>query len=195
MAHRDLEYENLNTIYDCVHEENRIKCKNYELCKHTLSQDIDILIISKYLCEACGDWFKVGGFGWNELEFREGTDDCAVCCESDNKQVKFPANCGHWFCIGCSRNILFWDETRNHLSYVPYGCPPCPNGCINPIKGKQCYCYEYDETVERWRNEYSDKFEEHNEAEHKSIKLSETSPGSVFSSLKCPLCRKQYERV
>lgn len=90
-----------------------------------------------------GQWSKFG-FGWNELEFRNcpENEECSICNES-KKQVKFPANCGHWSCCECSRDILFWDESRYHLSPEPYGCPPCPNGCVNPIRGKQCYCHEY----------------------------------------------------
>ena len=38
------------------------------------------------------------GFGWNELEFRDSENECPVCNETDNKQMKFPTNCGHWFC-------------------------------------------------------------------------------------------------
>ena len=130
-------------------------------------------------------------FNWGTLEFREN-EECPVCLEH-SKQVKFPAKCGHWFCVTCSRNILFWDETRYHLSPVPYGCPPCPNGCVNPTRGKQCYCENYDEILERWEHEYPDNYNVWNEDERNSIGLSETTQGSVFASQKCPLCRKKYE--
>jgi hypothetical protein len=36
---RDLQYEQLNTIYDERYESNCIKCKNYKLCRNILSQD------------------------------------------------------------------------------------------------------------------------------------------------------------
>ena len=156
---RDLQYEQLNTIYDEDYERNVIKCKNYELCQHILLPE-HYENHGNYLCMTCGDWFKIGGFGWNELEFRVGEEECVVCNETSNKQLKFPANCGHWFCLSCSRNILFWDETRYHLSPVPYGCPSCPNGCVNPEKGKQCYCEEYDEIQEEWEQEQPDKYKE-----------------------------------
>ena len=191
---RDLQYEQLNTIYDEDYERNGIKCKNYDLCQHILPPTA-YEDGTNYLCMHCGDWFKVCGFGWNELEFRESEEECVVCMETSNKQLKFPANCGHWFCISCSRNILFWDETLYHLSPIPYGCPSCPNGCINPEKGKQCYCEEYDEIQEGWKQEQPDKYKEWNDAENISIELSETISGSVFGSKKCPLCRKKYERV
>jgi len=191
---RDLQYEQLNTIYDEAYERHGIKCKNYELCQHILPPTA-YEGGTNYLCMTCGDWFKIGGFGWNELEFRVGEEECVVCTETSNKQLNFPANCGHWFCVPCSRNILFWDEARYHLSPIPYGCPPCPNSCENPEKGKQCYCEEYDEIQNVWEQEQPDKYKEWNDAETKSIELSETIPGSVFGSKKCPLCRKKYERV
>ena len=191
---RDLQYEQLNIIYDEEMGRNGIKCKNYDLCQHILLPE-HYENHANYLCMTCGDWFKVGGFGWNELEFRVGEEECIVCNETSNKQLKFPANCGHWFCLSCSRNILFFDETRYHLSPVPYGCPSCPNGCVNPEKGKQCYCEEYDEIQEEWEQEQPDKYKEWNNAENISIELSETISGSVFGSAKCPLCRKKYKRI
>ena len=186
---RDFDYENNNIGYDCQYteeEEGGIKCKNYELCEHILSPDW-FSCNGNYICISCDM------FGWKELEFEENAEECVVCNETGNKQLKFPANCGHWFCTPCSRNILFWDETRYHLSPVSFGCPPCPNGCINPIKGKQCYCENYDEVLDRWEQEHPQQYKEYNDAENVSVELSETTKGSVFSSKKCPLCRKKYE--
>lgn len=188
--YRDLQYEQVNIGYDYQYPEGGIKCKNYNLCQSILPKcwyDCK----GKYLCTKC-DIFE-----WNELEFRDGIEECAVCNEID-KQVKFPTNCGHWFCVYCSRNILFWDETRYHLSPEPYGCPPCPNGCLNPISGQQCYCYEYfgDEenpgVIQIWSSENPEQFKKYNDDEQKSIELSETNTDSVFGSKKCPLCRKIY---
>jgi len=191
---RDLEYENANIGYDQYNEdEEGIKCKNYELCNHVLPLD-HYECFGNYLCINCGDWFKIGGFGWNELEFRDTNEDCAVCYRNDNREMKFPTNCGHWFCISCSKYILFWDETRYHLSPEPYGCPPCPNGCNNPKKGKQCYCLEYDEIQENWNLNYPEQFKQWNDDEHESINMSENTSGNVYSSQTCPLCRKKYER-
>ncbi|MAJ97321.1 MAG: hypothetical protein CMI56_01765 [Parcubacteria group bacterium] len=142
----------------------------------------------------CGDWFKVGGFGWNELEFRVSEEECAVCNETKNVFLKFPTNCGHSFCTLCSRQILFWREDRYHLSPVPYGCPPCPNGCINPNKGTQCYCEEYDEIQERWRLDNPDEYNTYNDHENISIDLGSSSDDSVYGSCRCPLCRDKYVR-
>jgi hypothetical protein len=194
---RDLEYENNNTGYDYQYPENEgggIKCKNYNLCQNVLPKwwyDCK----GTYLCTNC-DIFE-----WYELEFRDcpENEECYVCFGLE-KQVKCPANCSHWFCCNCSRDILFWDETRYHLSPEPYGCPPCPNGCINPIRGKQCDCYEYfgdDENpgiIQIWSSENPEQYEKYNNAQNESIELSETTIGSVFGSKKCPLCRKAYEK-
>ena len=97
------------------------------------------------------------------------------------KQVKFPTNCDHWFCVSCSRNILFWDEQRYHLSPIPFGCPQCPNGCINPVKGKQYYCDEYYEILDKWELEYPDQFKKWNDSQDFSIDLGETEPGSYYN--------------
>lgn len=75
---RDLQYEQLNTIYDEDYKRNDIKCKNYELCQHILPPE-HYENLANYLCMTCGDWFKVSGFGWNELEFRVGEEECVVC--------------------------------------------------------------------------------------------------------------------
>ena len=178
---RDLQYEQSSIGYDYQYPEGGIKCKNYELCETILPLDW-FTIRGSYRCTNCDI------VGWKELEFKESEEECMVCYETVNKQVKFPANCGHWFCVSCSRNILFWDENRYHLSPVPFGCPPCPNGCINPVRGRQCYCINYDEILERWEQENPEKYKEYNDAEHLSIELSETTNGR-----KCPLCRKKYE--
>lgn len=186
---RDIEYENNNIGYDYQYPKEDgggIKCKNYELCEAVLPNwwfDCK----SNYLCINCDM------FGWNELEFKESEEECVVCYETLNKQVKFPANCGHWVCVSCSRNILFWDETRYHLSPVPFGCQSCPNECVNPVKGRQCYCENYYEIIEEWKQENPSQFEEYNDAEILSVELSETTAGSIFYSKKCPLCRKKYE--
>ena len=189
-TYRDIEYENNNKIIgaNCL----SIKCKNYELCQGTLALD-HFEMVANYLCMTCGSWFKVGGFGWNDLEFKDCTEDCDVCSETVTRKLKLPTNCGHWFCISCSRNILFYDETRHHINPALYGCPPCPNGCINPDKGTQCGCEEYDEIQDNWRNYAPEECDKWIEAEQRSI-LAGYNSDSSYGSCKCPLCRKKYER-
>jgi len=187
MICRDIEYENNNKIIG-----SSIKCKNYEFCEGTLSLD-HFEMVANYLCMTCGSWFKVCGFGWNELEIKDCKEECAVCSETVNRKLKFPTNCGHWFCISCSRNILFYDETMYHINPALYGCPPCPNSCINPDKGTQCGCEEYDEIQDKWRDDAAEECEKWIEAEQHSI-LAGYNSNSSYGTCKCPLCRKKYER-
>ena len=190
---RDLRYEEANVGYNVQYTKEDgggIKCKNYELCN-------DILpkwwweCKGNYLCMSC-DQGSIG-FGWKELEFRESPDDgCVICFETINKQVKFPANCGHWFCTPCSRQILFWDESRYHISPVPFGCPPCPKNCTNPIRGQQCGCAEYDEILEKWEHDSPEQHKKWLDSEEMSIE-SGSFHESVVGSKTCPLCRAVYQ--
>ena len=80
MDYRDLQYEQANLVFnesDSEDSEGQIKCKNYELCKNTLPLE-HYEHHANYLCMTCGDWFKVSGFGWNELEFRESNEECCM---------------------------------------------------------------------------------------------------------------------
>ena len=190
MENRDLKYEQDNIGYDQQYPEGGIKCKNYELCEHILSPDWWEKF-QNYLCMTCGSWYK-NGFGWNELEFKSTNEECIICSEMCSRQVKFPANCIHWFCIPCSQNILFYNETRYHLSPVHFGCPSCPNGCINPVKGKQCNCKEYDEIIEQWGKENPNEYNEY--LENQELSINSSDKNSSFSSCICPLCRAKYER-
>ena len=193
MSYRDIQYEKTNNYYNDQYPGGGIKCKNYELCKHVLPPD-HWNNFANYLCITCGDWCKDNGFGWNELEFRKSNEECIICLEKNKNHVKFPTNCGHWFCISCSKKILFYDEKRYHLSPVPFGCQPCPNGCINPIKGPQCYCNKYNEARYKWKKDFPLEFKKWNDNEHISITLAETNTGGIFGSCKCPLCNSKYKR-
>jgi hypothetical protein len=186
MSERDLVYETNNIGFDMQYPNGGIKCKNYNLCEAVLPEWW-FNCKGKYLCINCDC------FGWNELKFRNINNDCNVCY-NNGIEMKFPTDCGHWFCVNCCKKILFWDETRYHLSPEPYGCPSCPNGCINPIKGKQCYCEEYDEIQNNWENTHPEEFKKWKDDEHDSISNSSEESGSVFTSKKCPICRKKYEQ-
>jgi len=192
IEYKDLLYEHQNISSDKKYPKG-IKCKNYELCENILPPN-HCKYYKNYLCMTCGDWNKCG-FGWNELEFINSNKECIICYKICNKQVKFPTNCGHYFCINCSKEILFWDESRYHLSPVPFGCPICPNGCINPIKGKQCYCEEYDKIQNKWKYNFPLQFKNWINAEDLSLEIDEHNIESVYGSQKCPLCRKKYNRL
>jgi len=142
----------------------------------------------------CGSWFKIDGFGWDHLEFKDCDEDCDVCGEPVTRKLEFPTKCGHSFCISCCKNILFFDSTRYTLNPVNYGCPPCPNGCSNPEKGKQCDCMEYDEIQLTWKEEYPDEYDFWFDEQRISIETGETTEGCVYGSCKCPMCRREYRR-
>ncbi len=161
-----------------------MNCKNYDLCKGEA--------LCNGLCMNCGSWFKVGGFGWDELNFFSCNEECIICSEVCSKKMMFPTNCGHSFCISCSKGILFFDESRYWLSPVKYGCLPCPKGCINPEKGKQCDCIEYDDVIERWSIQNTRQYERWNKEQEKSIQIG--NPNSVNGRAQCPLCRRKYIR-
>jgi hypothetical protein len=163
------------------------KCKNYEFC-----EDNKVPEMASEYCMTCGSWFKVCGFGWDKLTIIDTTDECIICMNICERKLVFPTNCGHSFCITCSRNILFCDETRYHLSPVPYGCPPCPNRCENPEKGKQCYCEDYDSIQDEWHQSNPDEFNKWNDDQTKSIDNS--SSNITYGKATCPLCRKKYIR-
>ena len=88
---------------------------------------------------------------------------------------------------------MFFDETRYHLSHESFGCPPCPNGCVNPLRGKQCYCIAYDEIIEKWEKDFPVKSDLYGIYEDMSIRRGESTEGSVFGSKKCPCCRVIYK--
>jgi len=167
-------------------QENDSKCGNHEFCEGYKCPGIG----SDY-CMTCGSWFK-GQFGWDKLTIVDSTDECAVCMNVCERKLVFPTNCGHSFCKNCSRNLLFWDETRYHLSPVSYGCPPCPNGCENPKTGRQCYCEDYDSIQNEWERSNPEKFKKWNDDQNKSIdnSLYDINYGQGV----CPLCRKKYVR-
>ena len=187
---KDINYEKNNEIL-FYNENNKIekgiKCKNFDLCDN-------ILLINhydkfkNYLCQICD---LPLGFGWNELEFFEDNEKC-ILCNNKIKKVKFPTNCGHSFCIKCSRDILIWDETKYHLSPELYGCPPCPNKCNNPKRGKQCYCKEYENIIHKWENDNPDKYKEWNVADCLSCET--IGIGNIYASRRCPICRTKYKR-
>ena len=84
-----------------------MKCKNYDFCKRfkrLTYLDNSLIPIpassrlgNDYVCDLCRK------LEWN-LEFRDSEEDCAICMRNDIKQVKFPTNCGHWFCVTCSKH-------------------------------------------------------------------------------------------
>lgn len=190
-----LEQIDLNeyTSNDCPHNCQPIPCINYEFCNRKLPQrNIDL---HPPYCHACGYEHSHG-----TLQFRDTTSTCCICMEQKGREMKFPP-CSHWFCVDCCKSILWWDETKYQLSPVPFGCPPCPNGCQNPERGPQCNCYVYtscygvDEigplsVVQAWERDNPEAYRRWNEVEVESI-IRGNINGEVWGTKKCPLCRRQ----
>lgn len=179
---RDTEYEQTHQRY--YSGEMSVECINHRLCGAVLMPQ-HFEHYHNYLCRNCDM------FAWGPLEFEEGQFECSVCLQDVDCQMKFPA-CSHKFCVDCSKTILYYDETRFQLSPVPYGCPPCPNGCTNPIRGRQCYCEEYDAVQEAWEQTNPVEYHLWNELEHASIDIGDP-PGSVYASKTCPVCRSVWD--
>lgn len=185
------------------------RCKNYEVCRRKQ-------IRGRGLCGICdnGDsygpcfrdlngwdyYYPEHGYGWKELDIQKMEGECPICLENVNTMVKFPTKkCSHMFCVECMRRILIWDVEEYKLSPVYYGCPPCPNGCINPQKGRQCGCEEYGEilndkvgVVEKWRRENKEKCEEWLKEQDDNIVKNLISEENTCGNMKCPMCRSQY---
>lgn len=165
------------------------QCPNYELCGNT----VPVPGIGNGFCMTCGSWFKYGGFGWNQLTFINSSEICSVCFNDCERKLMFPAGCGHSFCIDCSKQILFWNSSRYCKSPVSYGCPPCPNGCNNPITGYQCDCIEYDPVIDQWQQNDPVNWNRWNNEQTISIETCDNNP--VYGKCICPLCRAKYVRM
>ena len=173
---RDVEYEQTQRAIDWQDPtpDGGIKCKNYQFCGQVLPEwwwESK----GKYLCINCDiSWCR-------ELEFREPAE-CPVCYET-KVQVKFPGTCEHWFCCSCTNVVVYGKEIVPGVSPVPFGCPPCPNGCVNPGIGPQCNCVEYDPVLEQWEDSNDPGFAIYNDFIDANVEYTEATK-------KCPLCRK-----
>ena len=165
---------------DCV----PIKCLNYKFCENA-EPEWYILDCHDGLCGIChADHSNI-----TRLTFKdnENNEQCPVCLEEPLFLIKFPP-CVHYFCKSCTSNICLWDETRYHLSPVPYGSPPCPNGCENPIKGRQCYCEEYFTIENNWKQSNPEDYQRWYDDDNLSI----LQPDLFYANKTCPLCRAKF---
>lgn len=176
---------NRNYCEQCV-----VWCKNFELCENEAVLDPDGIVMFSGLCMTCSPEFKFG-LKLGEVHFLDVDEECSICTENVSRKILWP--CRHSFCVGCSRNLLFFEESRFHLRQVDFGAPACPNGCQNPARGTQCYCDEYDSVLEQWQQEFPAEYNSWNEAERQSIANTGVYQESiVYGSQKCPLCRHNW---
>jgi len=182
-----------NYCLNCYPDE--IKCTNFIYCQNQL----DLLSDYQY-CLSCRIFnFHKFNSQLQIINCNEDDQECGVCLKNVKRKIKLP-QCHHYLCISCFKNVFHCDETRYHLDPVPFGCPQCPNNCINPRQGTQCYCYEYDEIQKNWEHNFPNDFKRWNDLEHfaidNSFKLNQNyqviNDNSIFGDRKCPYCRTQY---
>ena len=177
-----------------------VKCANIELCG--IEEPYFMLSVHRRvsdICYHCNSMNNHSADILKRLEFIDATEPCAVCWETKERAVKFPF-CTHYFCIDCTFRLLCGrSEEDYHLSPVPFGCPPCPNGCVNPVQGEQCGCVEHDNldtdegplgSVQLWEIADPDAHGAWYFSEVDSIES-----GMVGGSGKCPLCRAHKDSI
>jgi hypothetical protein len=170
-----------------INSNKNYKCVNYKFCKGVAYPELD-----EPLCLLCGEWYDYGE-GWGTLEFTEEPRECSVCYTVDI-QMKFPTNCNHYFCIYCSRTLLYYQDDIYDICPLKYGCPPCKHydkknsvkSCIN----RPC-CDDDEDILLKWEEDDYESFMDWNYEEFNYI----NEENDFFVTKKCPLCRKQYEKL
>lgn len=161
------------------------QCINYKFCKGIAFPEIE-----EDTCLLCGRWYN-DGEGWGKLEFTEIPEECAVCYKIDIL-MKFPTNCGHQFCIYCSRNLLYFQNDIYDICPIKYGCPPCKHfGESNKSCRTRPCCDEDQLILDKWEEEDYNNFIEWNYDEFNNI----NEERNYLITKKCPFCRKVYERT
>jgi len=153
------------------------QCVNYIFCKGTS--------FGNDLCLLC-DIITEDSEGWGKLEFKENDEECPVCYKKGIK-MKFPTNCSHWYCIQCSKNLLYFQEDRYDICPVKYGCPPCKHE--KSCKRRPC-CDDDEKILDKWEEDDYEMFIRWNYDEFNYI----NEDNDYYVSKKCPLCRKKYEK-
>ena len=152
---RDMDYE-LNNI--CPN--GRIKCKNYELCRHTV---FAAPFKNKYLCDACDTAYE------KPLEIKDNIE-CPICLEI-KRSVSQP-RCSHVTCVDCFK-----------LCYYSYEIvePKFPYPDLED---------EYDDDMNnpKWINDYPLIRPYWTELRNYNSKINEKKKKTFLK--KCPLCRK-----
>jgi hypothetical protein len=169
---------------NCQLMEEGAPCVNHVMCGESTCPQVT----SSGTCMSCGSWFKLGGHGFNALDIGPPVE--CVVCTTVGPSVKFP-QCMHRACPACFKDIMFWDETRTHLDPRQFGCPPCPNACDNPVRGRQCGCYEYDPVQVAWGQTHPQEYKAWGDAEQRSA---DAPMGGAYATKACPVCRVVWQR-
>ena len=107
---------------------------------------------------------------------------------------KIFSDCNHYFCIYCSRTLLYYQDDIYDICPLKYGCPPCKHydkknsvkSCIN----RPC-CDDDEDILLKWEEDDYESFMDWNYEEFNYI----NEENDFFVTKKCPLCRKQYEKL
>jgi hypothetical protein len=128
--------------------------------------------------------------GFGEMSFRDCPEH-VVCtiCSSTGRQMRFPStDCKHWFCVGCVKGMLGYEEQKVQPNPEQFGCPPCLNGCANPLVGKQCPCIRHADAKHFWKEEDPDAYNAWARAEKVLAEQLENAHGYIFRKPSCPIC-------
>jgi hypothetical protein len=168
--------------YDNCCDNCQKPCINFEYCGHKCNSELGY-----DTCMGCGSWFNFG-YGWDKLTIFDANDECIGCNKIVTRKMMFPNGCGHSFCILCSKDILERDESDLGFSHALFGCLPCPNGCNNPVLGKQCDCDEYEPIKKKWQRTNPALYEHHCTLD------SDVQERSKPTELRCLVCQTKYKR-
>jgi hypothetical protein len=164
-------------------------CKYFEYCGKTMRSMVHI--VKKGVCVDCDRLMHK--LQISEINIRDTDQKCSVCYENKGREMEFPVLCGHWFCVECTKLLIERDDSMQRLNPIYYGCDPCPRGCINPAKGKQCCCPEKLDVMEVWMREdprgYLDWCKDEKFWRKHGMRI-DAYDGFAFGTRKCPICRK-----
>lgn len=114
---RDFDYEKNNRCINSLSGEDEIKCKNYELCEHSLSEWW-FECKGKYICINC-DMFH-GNVNEGILKIFKSSDQCPICLEENKNHVAYP-NCNHGVCVDCFPNLNgYFNSDYSKYPVFPY---------------------------------------------------------------------------
>lgn len=165
------------------------KCANFEFCEnyvpvaHSSKKEHD----HHAFCITCGSWASNEySFQWDKLTIentREG-EECSICLEPKKRMMFFPTNCGHRFCLECSRNLLFWDDAYCFIPPSKFGGPKQCDTCT-PNKPRS-HCDLFLARLEQWREAMPEDYDRWRQA------MQTVKQNTSYGSCTCPLCRKKY---
>ena len=165
----------------CPHMCVLVRCKLYDFCGGSMP--------AWFGKRFSGHCVMCTVTGMNKQRVRSTLVPCSVCHRRRSTEISFPTGCGHYFCCECTRRIMCEDTTSYHLSPVPFGGPPGPQGCQNPVRGVQCTCADHAQLIEQWGASSGGEHKEWCRAEKTSIKRAAYGP--CYGCRKCPLCGSQ----